>query len=141
MSNDKVEFEYFRQLGWSKKQFQLQLIKEINFGLVLIYDNKIKGFIIGDLITIEKKLEYEILILYVNSKNRRLGYASKLINNLNLFLKKKLKKIFLEVAEDNISAIELYEKNNFKKIGIRKNYYLNNKNRIDALFYQKIINE
>ena len=42
--------------------------------------NKLIGFFIVNLIYIEKKSEYEILLTYVDSQYRKLGYASYLIN-------------------------------------------------------------
>ena len=42
--------------------------------------NVLIGFVIGDLISIEKKLEYEILLIYVDNKFRKKGFASYLIN-------------------------------------------------------------
>ena len=52
--------------------------------------------------------------------------------------KSNLKKIFLEVAENNFLAIEMYKNNNFKLLDIRKNYYLIYEQKIDALCYGKI---
>ena len=40
---------------------------------------------IGDLITIEKKLEYEILSLYVSTQKRKLSHATKLLESIPLF--------------------------------------------------------
>ena len=71
---------------------------------------------ISDLITIEKKLEYEILLLYVSIHKRKLANATKLLESILLILRKKqLKKIYLEVAADNFGVIQLY-----KKIDINK---------------------
>ena len=85
---------------------------------------------------------YEILLIYVNNHKRNIGYATKLLENIQLTLKRyNLKKIFLEVASNNIQAIKLYKKNKFKKIGIRKNYYLMDNNKINALVFEKIIDE
>ena len=71
-----------------------------------------------------------------------MGYATKLLENIQLTLKKNnLKKMFLEVASNNYQAIKLYKKNKFKKIGIRKNYYLMDNNKIDAFIFEKIIDE
>ena len=50
--------------------------------------NVLIGFVIGDLISVEKKLEYEILLIYVDNKLSKKGFASYLINvhtELNLF--------------------------------------------------------
>jgi len=133
---------YFVNLGWSLNQFSLQFKKEICLGFGLFEDNVMHGFLIGDLITIEKNLEYEILLIYIKTNRRKLGYATKLINDIFLIFKhKNLRKIYLEVAINNLAAINFYKKNNFNKNGIRKNYYNVGDNKIDAFFFEKIINE
>jgi len=43
--------------------------------------------------------------------------------------------IFLEVRPSNISAISLYEKNNFNEVGRRKNYYPAGNGREDAIIF------
>ena len=92
---------------------------------------KINAFLIVNLIFIEKVSEYEILFIYVKKTYRRKGLANYLLNN-NYIQKNKsnLKKIFLEVAENNIPAVKVYKKNNFELLNIKK---------IDALCYLKII--
>ena len=136
-SFDKVsgERKYFSSMGWSQNQFKIQLLKENNFSLGLFNNNELDGFLMGDLISIENITEYEILLIYVNKEKRNLGHASKLLINVS---SKKLEKIYLEVAENNLGAIKLYEKNGFKKIGIRKNYYkLSTQKKLDAYFFEK----
>ena len=98
---------------------------------------------VGQIISIEKKLEYEILLIYVDKKFRKLGFASKLINVVSKFpYLYPLCKITLEVSENNIAAINLYKKNKFSHIGERKNYYNINKNfNENALIFEKKINE
>ena len=60
-----------------------------------------------------------------------MGIASKLLEKLIETAKsKKATLLTLEVNETNTNAIKLYEKYNFKKIGLRKNYYGQNKNAI-----------
>ena len=92
---------------------------------------KINAFLIVNLIFIEKVSEYEILFIYVKKTNQRKGLANYLLNN-NYIQKNKsnLKKIFLEVAENNIPVLEVYKKNNFELLNIKK---------IDKLCYVKII--
>jgi len=72
---------------------------------------KINAFLIVNLIFIEKVSEYEILFIYVKKTYRRKGLANYLLNN-NYIQKNKsnLKKIFLEVAENNIPAVKVYKK-------------------------------
>ena len=92
---------------------------------------KINAFLIVNLIFIEKVSEYEILFIYVKKTYRRKGLANYSLNN-NYIQKNKsnLKKIFLEVAENNIPAVKVYKKNNFELLNIKK---------IDKLCYVKII--
>ena len=142
INTSNLDLKYFKRLGWNFNQFKSQILKEINYGLGIFNGSTLEGLLLGDLITIEKMTEYEILLIYVNSQKRKLGYATKLLENIQITLKKKnLKKIFLEVAIDNYQAIKLYKKNKFKKNGIRKNYYLMDNNKIDAFFFEKIIDE
>ena len=142
LNTNTQDLKYFKRLGWSFNQFKLQTLKEINYGLGIFNGNNLDGFLLGDLITVEKTIEYEILLIYVNNQKRNMGYATKLLENTQLTLKKNnFKKMFLEVASNNYQAIKLYKKNKFKKIGIRKNYYLMDNNKINALVFEKIIDE
>lgn len=142
INNNVYDSEYFKKLGWSENQYRLQFLKKINLGLGLFKNNKLQGFILGDLINIEKEIEYEILLIYVNKDNRKLGYASMLLNEIPVYFREKiLNKIYLEVASSNLSALNLYKKNEFQKTGYRKEYYLINDKRIDAYFFEKKINE
>ena len=137
---NKHDFNYFKNLGWSLNQFSIQLSKNNNFTLGLFSSNVLKAIIIGDLIVVEKILEYEILLLYVNVRDRKIGYASKLLNRTTTILKKKkLKKIYLEVASNNKSALNLYKKNYFMQTGLRKNYYQIENKKIDAILLEKKI--
>ena len=59
--------------------------------------NKLIRFFIINLICIEKKSEYEILLAYVDNQYRKLGYASYLINAFTTsFYLKPLRKLPLK---------------------------------------------
>lgn len=82
-------------------------------------DNKLVGFLIYE-------QNYEILdLLYIvvepiyRNKNIGSELMEYLINNI------EYEKILLEVRCDNVNAIKLYKKFNFKIINIRKRYYDN----------------
>lgn len=62
----------------------------------------------------------EINQIEVDSFHRNSGKASQLLEKL---IKSVDKDITLEVKKDNFPAIKLYNKYNFKEIGIRKGYY------------------
>tara|TARA_Y100000590_G_scaffold73840_2_gene81356 strand:- start:5176 stop:5658 length:483 start_codon:yes stop_codon:yes gene_type:complete len=135
---ERDNFCHLMRIGWSEKQIKLQLNKVINYSLG-IFDNKcLVAFILGDLITIEKVSEYEILIIYVKKSNRNKGLATKLLNHIE---KEKqhlnLKKIYLEVSADNNKAINFYKRNDFKLINIRPCYYSIDNQKFDALCYTK----
>ena len=88
----------------------------------LIYetDNKIVGFLNYDSIYDKAEIEY----IYVDPLYRKSGIATRLFNKMLEDLdEKNINSITLEVRSDNTSAIKFYEKNNFKNVAIRKNYY------------------
>lgn len=95
--------------------------------LVYIEDNEILGFI-----DYSKMYEnMEINYIYVIEQYRNKGIASKLLEYIidnNDFLN-----ITLEVNINNINAIKLYEKYNFKTVSIRKGYY----NGVDAYLMER----
>lgn len=63
----------------------------------------------------------DITDVFIEKKERRKGYASKIIKKI---IEDNLNKIImLEVNENNIGAVKLYESLGFKKISERKNYY------------------
>lgn len=65
-----------------------------------------------------------ITSISVNSNHRNKGIATKLINKCISFAREKnLAFVSLEVRESNQNAINLYDKLDFKKEGLRKNFY------------------
>ncbi len=136
------DYNYFKEIGWNSKQYKLQIKKEVDFSFGLIEMNLLIGFIIGDLITIKKNLEYEILFLYIAKEHRNKGNATFLINSLvDKKIDISINKIILEVDSSNNIGNNFYKKNNFVQTGLRKNYYSFNSKKTDALLYEKIIHE
>lgn len=76
--------------------------------------------------------EAELLNLAVNPANRGTGVASALLRALDHEAKGHL---FLEVAEPNRPAIELYEHHGWVRVGVRKGYYGHGK--INAIVMEK----
>ena len=138
--NEKDNFSDLKFIGWSKKQIISQFSKSIDYSLGIYKDNNLISFMLGDLISIEKDAEYEILVLYVKKSERREGLASKLLQYIEKQKKNlNLKKIYLEVSKNNNNAIYLYKKNKYNLINIRKNYYLIKNQKIDSLCYAKLL--
>lgn len=68
--------------------------------------------------------EAEILMIYIDKNQRGNNFGEKLLGfSIKELSKNDVSTVFLEVAEDNESAKKLYEKLNFSKTGMRKNYY------------------
>lgn len=97
-------------------------------------DNKIVGFF-GISIVLD---EATINNIVVNKYYRNQGIGNLMIKYLiNFCSSKNVSYIFLEVNEKNLDAYNLYKKNGFEDIGIRKKYY-NNCN--DAIVMKLLIN-
>ena len=95
-----------------------------------------KGYAI--ISTVDENIE--ILALAVDKNNRRRGVAKSLLTRIKFLAKKKrIKKINLEVANDNLAAIRLYQNMGFFRTGIRKNYYNRDKKKIDAILMELIL--
>ena len=85
--------------------------------------------------------EMEILTLCVKPESRRHYVAQDLLYELFRYAKeKKVKRIFLEVAENNIPAQKLYFKMGFLQTGKREGYYVHKTDSIDALCLTKTFN-
>lgn len=70
--------------------------------------------------------EADIMNIVTKKTYRNHGIGTLLLKHLILLSNKlNLTSVSLEVNEENIIAIHLYEKFGFKNIGIRKNYYQN----------------
>lgn len=78
--------------------------------------------------------EAEIITIGVRPEARKNGIATAMLTLVENDLKKRgVKKIFLEVAENNVPAKKLYEQNGFIQISIRPKYY----DGIDAILMEK----
>ncbi len=78
------------------------------------------GFILGQLAADEA----EILTLGVGKDSQRHGIGRRLVEALARAAKKaEARRLFLEVAADNIPALVLYKKLGFQEVGRRKGYY------------------
>ena len=69
--------------------------------------------------------EFEILQFWITDTYKKCGYGQYLLKSVIREFGPKfgINKIFLEVVENNIPAINLYLKVGFKTISKRKNYY------------------
>jgi len=124
-----IEKKIFKNEAYSLKQIEEIIFME-NYTSYFI---KEKDIISGYIIIFDNSEAFEIMKIGVLEEKRKTGIGEKLINKI----KEKEKNIFLEVRETNISAVSFYLANDFKKVGIRKNYYNNKENAILMLFSKK----
>ena len=80
--------------------------------------------------------DIHITNIVTRKDKRNLGIGTQMLEKLIQLAKEtNYKSVTLEVNENNISAINLYQKFNFSKIGIRKKYYNNKDNAIIMTLY------
>lgn len=83
--------------------------------------------------------ELELLKICVLPEFRRGGLATKLMDKVLEQAKQDgVKKVFLEVAENNLVARKFYITCGFFEYGRRKDYYKHKNMRIDAIIYSKV---
>ena len=107
-----------------KKEFKNNYLKDNPFTKWYIYElnNEIVGFINIDIIYEKAEIEY----IYVVEKWRKNKIATKLLEKAEKdLINRRVNNITLKVNVNNFSAIKFYEKNEYKKINIRKHYYGN----------------
>ena len=117
---------------WTKKQWESECNKRGVKVVALSVKSKIIGIYVMHTIIDEVQINY----FSIKEKFRRKGYGSYLMSYLIMQCEKlKIKKIMLEVSENNLIAEGFYSKFNFLTVGRRKNYY---KDGADAVLKEKI---
>lgn len=111
------DFDDFWNFNILKKELESPNSKYI---IVKTNDDEIIGFA-GIKILVDNA---DIMNIVVKKSWRNQGVGNLLLNNLISICKDlNLLSLSLEVNEDNLPAIHLYEKVGFKQVGLRKNYY------------------
>ena len=105
---------------WSKKQWANEFKKDGTKIFGLLIKNLVIGICVFQVILDEAQINYFV----VNQKFREKGFGTHLMS----FLIKKceklnLKKLLLEVSQNNITAEKFYTRFDFSTVGIRRNYY------------------
>ena len=122
----EIEMECFEKEAFTKQQIAYLLNDYNSISLVAKENEKIVGFIIGRIHVERKSLVGHILTIDISPAHRQKGIAVKLLQEIErIFKEKGVKLCHLEVREDNVAALSLYQKSGYKKIGRLKNYYEN----------------
>jgi ribosomal-protein-alanine N-acetyltransferase len=121
----KLEKKIFRKNAFSKKLLKKLILTNLVFLKLEI--GGIKKDLIGFIIILKDKYNRANLInLLIDSKHHRNGFGTFLLKDGLIRLKRKskrIKKIILNVNVENLPAIRLYEKFNFKIIERIEHYY------------------
>ena len=134
LSVSKIEKESFSD-AWTMEMISDTFMQDNFIGFIAEENDKVIGYIALTYCLDEA----EINIIAVTREFRRKGVASALLDKAYEKLKEAgIDKIFLEVRKSNASAQKLYEKHNFKYIGVRPKYY---KGVEDALLMRKDLKE
>ena len=116
---------------WSKKQWANEFKKEGTKIFGLLITNLVIGVCVIQIVLDEAQINYFV----ITEKFREKGFGSYLMSYLIEKCEKlNLKKIFLEVSQDNVTAERFYNNFDFTTVGKRKNYYQDGS---DALLKEK----
>ena len=117
---------------WSENNFYDAL--RFSKADVVTIDGKVNGYVIYQYVMDE----IHLLNISVAPNMKRQGIGNELLRKVESIANKfGIKEIFLEVRESNKEAISFYKNNEFKKVGLRKNYYKLFDGREDALIFSK----
>ena len=116
---------------WSKKQWANEFKKEGIKVIGLLLSNLVIGICVFHVVFDEAQINFFV----VKQKFRKKGFGSYLMSYLIKQCEKlNIKKLFLEVSENNDTAKKFYSSFDFSTVGIRRNYY---KDGSDALLKEK----
>ena len=105
---------------WSKKQWANEFKKEGTKIFGLLITNLVIGICVFQVVLDEAQINYFV----VNNKFRKKGFGSYLMNYLIKQCERlNLKKLLLEVSQDNVISEKFYSSFDFYTVGIRRNYY------------------
>lgn len=119
-----IEMECFKSEAFTKQHIAQLLTNQNCISLIAKENDKIIGFIIGMLNFEGNILSGHILTIDVSLSHRRKGVGIKLLQELEkIFRNKQVKVSHLEVREDNVAALNLYQKLGYRKVGKLRHYY------------------
>ncbi|MEH6629543.1 MAG: ribosomal protein S18-alanine N-acetyltransferase [Halopseudomonas aestusnigri] len=124
----------FYDAPWDALSISRILLQEPNNGLIYCVKNVPIGFVLWQMVAGEA----EILTICIDPKWQRQGYSRPLVDEmLRILSHEQVSSLYLEVSEDNFSAICLYLNVGFKEVGRRAKYYRKEEGKlVDALVMQ-----
>ncbi len=132
----QIEEQCFTDDHWSEEQIKQQLKKTnaINLGI------KVQGVLVGYVLVGWVLDEAELYQIALLPEYQGCGRAQKLLCKLCRELQlESIHRLLLEVREQNVRAIRLYESFGFIQDGRRKGYYASGSGVEDALLYSYVV--
>ena len=132
----EIEKQCFGQEAFTKQQLTYLLTAYNAIGLAARVNSEIAGFAIAR-VDIGRNTSFgHILTVDIAPAYRRQGIAQKLLQEIEtVFREKGIKECRLEVREDNVAALNLYQKLGYKKVGKLEKYY----GKAHGLYLQKTL--
>ena len=130
------------KLGWSYGHINRSMNTKDTITYALIVKTPGNIFQLEGIIIAQSLVdEAELLFVFVRKVSRRTGLGAFLLENaLRHLARTGTIDVFLEVARSNRAATHLYEKNFFRCVGTRTNYYKQGKVRAeDAIVYRRTL--
>jgi len=129
-----IEREIF-PAPWSEDSFLYRLCdKDYNLSLIGTINGGIAAYAVSYIVSDE--LHFMNLAVKRACRRNKIGEIL-LLMSLRAGKEKNCRCVHLEVRKNNTSAIQLYKKNGFENVGVRKNYYREENE--DALLMSKSI--
>ena len=121
--------------GWGEGEFESLMAERNTLTQRLMLGRTQIGFIISRLAADEA----EILSVAIASAQRGRGYSRDLLaNHLGHLAGRGIRRVFLEVEENNQPAVRLYQRAGFATVGRREQYYRDaNGAKLNALIMQR----
>lgn len=120
----EIETESFGKEAFTRQQIAHLLAGHNSISLIARENGKIVGFIIGIIYVERNFLTGHILTIDISPTQRRKGIGSRLLQEIEkIFKQNGVKTCRLEVRENNIAALNLYQKFGYKKMGKLENFY------------------
>ncbi len=108
--------------------------------LMIVENNSSTSVGMIDVFDFEPKHKRAGIGILISPEFERKGYASeslKLLLNY-VFTHLDLHQVYANITDDNLKSISLFEKQGFKKIGVKKDWIYNNRTFKNELLYQLI---
>ena len=122
----EIEIECFEEEAFTKEQIAHLLTDCDSVSFVAKVNGEMVGFIMGRVYTERKPAVGRILTIDVSAEHRRKGIGLRLLQEVErVFRNESVEVCYLEVREDNVAALSLYQKHGYKKVRKLRNYYGN----------------